>query len=85
MKARDYIDSKLQHLKRIGMAASLNPATGGVTLDWIVAEREEREKMILRKAKRNKERYREDLEVLDRRLTIPTPLSLQDLSQEYPA
>ena len=44
MKDKDYIKSKLDHLKALGITADIDPVTGGVRPDWIKHEQEEREK-----------------------------------------
>jgi hypothetical protein len=56
MKDRDYIDSKLRHLKRSGINAVINPATGAVTTDQIMAERDAIKKRVeYRKKLKNKQ------------------------------
>ena len=49
MKDKDYIASKLRHLKTLGITADIDPDTGGVRPDWIKAEQEERRKGLLKK------------------------------------
>jgi len=49
MKDKDYIASKLNHLKMMGITADIDPDTGGVRPEWIKAAQEERRKGLLKK------------------------------------
>lgn len=44
MKDKNYINSKLAHLKLRGITADIDPNTGGVRPDWIKHEQDERAK-----------------------------------------
>lgn len=61
MKDKDYIKSKLDHLKALGITADIDPVTGGVRPDWIKHEQEEREKRTAARemAKQRQKEYAE--------------------------
>ena len=46
MNSREYVQRKLEHLKRIGVKADINPKTGGVRTEWTKAHAEEMEKRV---------------------------------------
>ena len=52
MKDKDYIASKLKHLKNLGVTADIDPATGGVRPEWIKQAQDERQKHKMKKQRK---------------------------------
>lgn len=63
-KDRKYIQSKIAHMKRMGINAGINPETGSCQPDFVkaeVEERRERQERIIKRRKQN-EQFSEDIE-----------------------